>query len=232
MLSILVYFLIYAGVSMAVYQLYDIYHHQNFGDEERRSRAGKDAIEDLAHQARAYEATGDATDFLRGVKAFFGDAFDPRVALAAFSRSSDSLSDNSRTDTAKDQALPNVEPLLRRKHRIHCNAGIRIRHPLGVTTAPPTRDIRGALLSLIIINCLLALFLGGLSVYSIGYDVPAVWMQDESILMLAIYGLILITHLIAKLDLYLHDLHQIGRLTPHLPAASLAPAAGASEQPA
>jgi hypothetical protein len=206
MLSILIFFLIYAGVSITVYQLYDIYHSQNFADEEKRARIGGQEIEDLAHQAKEYRETGSSTGFIKGVKAFFGSDFDPRIALAAFSQG---------------DKLPNVEPLLRRKSNITCNGKIRIRHPFGIKTNPPSKDSRGIAIALIIINCLLALFLGGLSVYSIGYDVPAAWMHDESILMLLIYALILFTHLIARADNYLSDLYQIGKLNRHFPARPL-----------
>lgn len=206
MLSILIFFLIYAGVSIAVYQLYDIYHSQNFADEEKRARIGKQEVEELANKAKEYRETGSSTAFVKGVKAFFGNDFEPRVALAAFSRADE---------------LPNVEPLLRRKNNIICNGKIRIRHPFGIKTNPPSKDSRGIAIALIIINCLLALFLGGLSVYSIGYDVPAAWMHDESILMLLIYALILFTHLIAKADNYLNDLYQIGKLNQYFPAQPL-----------
>lgn len=217
MLSILIFFLIYVGVSMAVYQLYDIYHRQNFGDEEKRARKGRQELGDLAHKAREYRETGGSAGFVQGVKAFFGSDFDPRVALAAFSQG---------------EELPNVEPLLRRKNNILCNGKIRICHPLGIRTNPPTKDSRGVSIALIIINCLLALFLGGLSVYAIGYDVPAAWMQDESILMLLIYALILFTHLIAKVDNYLNDLYQIGQLNPHFPARPLDTKTQGAELPA
>ena len=50
MLSILIFFLIYAGVSIAVYQLYDIYHSQNFADEEKRARIGKQEVNELAFE--------------------------------------------------------------------------------------------------------------------------------------------------------------------------------------
>lgn len=216
MLSILIFFLIYAGVSIAVYQLYDIYHSQNFADEEKRARAGKQELEDLALKAKTYRETGASAGFVQGVNAFFGSGFDPRVALAAFSPSDE---------------LPNVEPLLRRKNNIICNGKIRIRHAFGLKTRPPTKDTRGMAIAVIIINCLLALFLGGLSVYSIGYDVPAAWMNDEATLMVLIYALILFTHLIAKLDNYMNDLYQIGKLNRHFPSQPLgqpAPNAGHS----
>ncbi len=216
MLSILIFFLIYAGVSFAVYQLYDIYHHQNFGDEEKRAREGTASLEALSQRAKEYRETGSSAGLVEGVRAFFGGELDPRVALAAFSRG---------------EGLPNVEPLLRRKHRLVCNEKIRIRHPFGITTNPPARNTRGLALSAIIINCLLALFLGGLSVYSIGYDVPAAWMHDESILMLLIYALILFTHLIAKADVYMNDLYLIGKLNRYFratPLAHQAPRAGVS----
>ncbi|MGB8714610.1 MAG: hypothetical protein WCD50_15980 [Onishia taeanensis] len=206
MLSILVFFLIYAGVSIAVYQLYDIYHSQNFADEEKRARIGGQEVEELAHKAKEYRETGASMGFVKDVKAFFGSDFDPRVALAAFSQG---------------DKLPNVEPLLRRKSNIICNGKISIRHAFGIKTNPPAKDSRGVAIAVIIINCLLALFLGGLSVYSIGYDVPAAWMHDESILMLLIYALILFTHLIAKLDKYMNDLYQIGQLNRHFPAQPL-----------
>lgn len=202
MQDILVYTLIYLGVVLAIYQVYSIYSEQIFGDRECHDDA---ALRELAAEAGGTRPASAA--FRQAVAERFGPELDPRLALAA---------------VTGGRAAATAGPLRRRASRLRCGNGLRVRHPLGWQTRPPSRNPRGVLLAVIIVNCLAAIFLGGLSVYTLGYEVSApslAWMNREAVLMLLIYAIVLITQLVARLDGYLHDLYQIGRLAPHLPDA-------------
>ncbi len=85
MLSIATFVLIYLGVCIAIYQLYDIYCAQSFGDARRLSGIEDEALRDLSRQARQYARTGESAGFAASVAALFGKDLDPRVVLAAFS---------------------------------------------------------------------------------------------------------------------------------------------------
>ncbi|SFH27513.1 hypothetical protein [Modicisalibacter xianhensis] len=204
MLSILIYVLIYAGVTLALYQVYDIHYNLNFDDEDTRSRTENEELEALSREAKAYEETGESAGFVQAAHRIFGRSFDYRIALVAF-----------REGTQKTYA----EPLLRRKRHVVSDGGLKVRHLASWTTRPPGNDIRGVLLPVIIVNCLLVLFLGGLSVYTIAYEVPMEalqWANDEFILMVIIGVLLLMNFAISKFDIYMHDLYQLGKLSERL----------------
>ena len=199
MLSVLMYLLIFLGVAISVYQVYDIYYAQNFEDDERRT-LDDSPLGQLSRQAEQYAATGESKGFLDLVGRLFGARFDKRLALSAASR---------------PDASQYLAALLRRQRRIVSNGQVRVRHPLSWQTNPPVSDSRPVLLSLVLINCLVVMFFGGLSLYTIAYQVPVAslaWMNSEWILMLLIYAVIAMTHGISRLDAYLHDLYLIGTL--------------------
>lgn len=198
--SILTYPLIYLGVLIAIYQIYRLYSEQIVGEHEDRSSDAHPDLQALSTQARELARSGDATGFHQGVARVFGRDFDTRLAQAAFGEDCEGI---------------HARALLRRRNRIVCDGTLRIRHLPGWQTRPPGKDPRGLLLAVTIVNCLLAIFLGGLSVFTIGYEVaagPLAWMNNEVVLMLLIYALVGVIHLVARLDGYLHDLYQIGRL--------------------
>lgn len=204
MLSILIFVMIYAGVTLALYQVYDIHYNLNFDDEEIKSRAESELLKDLSSKAKQYEESGATSGFIQTVKDVFGRGLDYRIVLAAF---------------AEEKKYAYAEPLLRRKGKVVSNGEIKILHLPFWKTSPPKKDIRGILLPLIILNSLLVLGLGGLSVYTIAYKVSIDslwWFNDELILMLIIYTLVLINHLVSKFDIYMHDLYQIGKLSDSL----------------
>lgn len=201
--SLLTFVLIYAGVLIAIYQLYRLYSEQVVADPEAPSLDADPDVQALAALARESARTGASTGLAQAVARVFGRDVDPRLVLAAF---------------AQDREGSAARALLRRRHRLVCRNTLRIRHLPGWQTRPPGRDPRGALLAVTIVSCLLAIFLGGLSVFTIGYEVPAgplAWLNREGVLMLLIYALVGVIHLVARLDRYLHDLYQIGRLERH-----------------
>lgn len=182
MLDAFALLMIFAGVAFSIYQLYDIYYDQNFGDDERHANGDVPNVDALSRLLAA--TTGSDETRVRQV-----------------------LADES-------QRL-STESLRRRQQRLVAANGLRIRHLAFWHTRPPRRDCRTPLLMLILACCLAVLFVGGLSVYTIAYEVSSpglAWVNESWVLMGVTYGLILVTHLLAKLDKYLHDLYEIGQL--------------------
>lgn len=204
MASLVIYLLIFLGVTLALYQFYAIYDYQNFGDDERRDDQNNAPLRRLLASAGDYSRTGEADAFEQSLQQVFGDRLDRRLAEAAF---------------CGDPAAIRPEPLLRRQAQIHFDGSIRIKPLPGWITRPPSVDMRGFLLMVISANCLLTLFLGGLSIYTLGYQMqlPALaWANHAWVLMVLIYLLMGITHLVARFDLYMHDLYEIGQLNHRL----------------
>ncbi|MDH4573825.1 hypothetical protein [Salinicola acroporae] len=199
MLSVLTFFLIFLGVAVSVYQVYDIYYAQNFEDDERQA-SRETPLGQLSRHAERYAATGESQRLLDTASRFFGAHLNPHLVLSA----------------AK---LPNAPrylgALLRRRRRILANGQPRVRHFLAWKTDLPRKDSRPLLLSLVLVNCLVVMFLGGLSLYTVVYRVSLdslAWANSDWILMLLIYLVIVMTHGISRLDGYLHDLYLIGAL--------------------
>jgi len=193
------FLLIFVGVAIAVYQVYDIYYAQNFEDDERQVDSDS-PLGQLSRQAEQYAATGESQGFADLISRLFGTRFDQRLVLFAASR---------------PNASPYLAALLRRQRQIVSNGQVRVRHPFAWKTSPPASDSRPVLLSLVSINCLVVMFFGGLSLYTIAYPVPMAslaWMNSEWVLMLLSYAVIAMTHGISRLDAYLHDLYLIGTL--------------------
>nr|WP_297462085.1 hypothetical protein [uncultured Halomonas sp.] len=200
MLSALLFFMIFVGVTISVLQIYNFHYNLNFGVKEKRSHAEEKSLNELTIKAKETSETGSSPGFIQAAKDVFGRDFDHRIVLAAFSGENREIY---------------AEPLLRRKNNIVCNGKIKILHLPFWKTNPPKKDIRGLLLKIVFINCLLALFFGGLSVYTIAYEASAgyfSWFNNELILMLLIYALVLLTYVVSKFDIYMHDIYMIGKL--------------------
>ncbi|RTR05906.1 hypothetical protein [Halomonas nitroreducens] len=207
--SLITFVLIYGGVLIAIYQIYRLYSEQIVADPQAHAPDVAPDVRQLSALARESARTGASAGLAQAVTRVFGRDIDPRLVLAAFGEGGEGRQ---------------ARALLRRRERLVCDGTLRVRHLPGWQTQPPRRDLRGGLLAITIVSCLLAIFLGGLSVFTIGYEVPAgplAWMNSEVVLMLLIYTLIGVIHLVARLDGYLHDLYQIGRLNRQLRAASV-----------
>lgn len=199
-MSMLIFFMIFVGVTISVYQIYDFHYNLNFGVKGKRPRGDNKDLRDLSLMAKESSETGASPSFIQAVENVFGCGLDHRIILTAFSEGKEEIY---------------AEPLLRRKSNIVCNGKIQILHLPFWKTNPPTKEIRGLLLKIVLINCLLALFFGGLSVYTIAYEIPTdflSWVNNELILMLAIFLLVLLTYVASKFDIYMHDIYMIGKL--------------------
>ncbi|MBN8413271.1 MULTISPECIES: hypothetical protein [Halomonas] len=203
MSSIALYVAIYLAVLLSIYQVYYIYYEQHFADFEKRPGLDEEGLAELSGLARQVREGGDRTAFEAAVRSRLGDRLDPRVVLAAFAREGEPV---------------NAAQLLRRRRQIVTNGSIMVRHLARWKTTPPARDIRGLMILVITVLCLSVLALGGLAIYTVGYQLASpslAWANEPAVLLALIAGLIVATHLVYKLDVYLHDLYQIGRLNLH-----------------
>lgn len=123
--------------------------------------------------------------------------------------------------STREDAVRFLDPLRRRWRRLICNGRIQVRHLPFWRSSLPRRDMRLVALSVVLVNCLLVLFLGALSLYTVIYEIPGAtfaWMNSAVVSMCLIYGLLALTHVVAWLDRYTHDLYKIGQL--NLPGSS------------
>ncbi|MBS3669722.1 hypothetical protein KGA68_17490 [Halomonas boliviensis] len=208
MLIYFVFFMIFVGVTVALYQVYDIHYNINIGNDKKLSKADKSRLKVLSEQAKTAQQNHAWADFEQSAANVFGPEFNRDIALAAFS---------------EEEAGSYAIPLLRRKKRLSFNGVregaesncIKVHHlPFWKTTLPRT-NIRAALIILVILNCFLVQLLAAMSVYTLGYPVSTpwlAWLNDPMAVMLLIYAFIFASLLITKFDRYMHDLYQLGKL--------------------
>jgi len=85
MLIYIVSFMIFVGVIVALYQVYEIHYNINVGNDKKLSRADKSHLNKLANQAKVAIQTHARTDFDQMVASTLGPEFDRDIALTAFS---------------------------------------------------------------------------------------------------------------------------------------------------
>ncbi|MFI0474152.1 hypothetical protein ACGLWX_15665 [Halomonas sp. HMF6819] len=209
MLIALVYGLIFVGVTATLYQLYAVNYAINFDNAQKLSSNNRAKLARL-NAAAGQGVRGDdahAETFDHAVEATLGEHFDKTLAREAIE------SDDENAARA----------LLRRHNDLHFDTRISARvGPLGRVHLP-RRDWRALFITLVIINSLIAQFLGGMSIYTLLYPVqtPALsWFNEPAILMGLIFLLLPVNHLLGQLDFYLNDLYRIGRLAREKRAAT------------
>lgn len=200
MLTVFIYFMIFIGVTAALYQVYEVNYNINFANDLKLSSGDKERLSELSHKALLAKQAGGSADFDQAVAQTFGPQMDHHMALLAFT---------------EEKAGTYAIPLLRRRGQLDVSGELRVRHLSLCKTRLPTWDARVLMISLVIVNSMLAQFLGGMSIYTLLYPVasPAfTWLNEPVVLMLLTFVLIAISHGISRLDMYLHDLYQIGKL--------------------
>ena len=208
MLIYIVFFMIFVGVTVALYQVYEIHYNINVGNDKKLSKADKNRLKTLSDQAKTAQQNHAWADFDQVAANALGAEFNRDIALAAFS---------------EEEAGSYAIPLLRRKKRLSFNGvregaerqRIEVRHlPFWKTTLPHI-NIRAALIALVIVNCFLVQLLAAMTVYTISYPISTpllAWLNEPLIVMLVIYAFIFMSLLVSKFDRYMHDLYQLGKL--------------------
>ena len=208
MLMFILFFTIFVGVTIALYQVYETHFNINFGNDKKLSASDQRCLENLSARAKNLTDTRSYSDFDEMVNKVFGSKFDSNLVLAAF---------------AKESEGTYAIPLLRRKDHLGFNGAnndihrgdVTVRHLPFWKTLLPSVDVRGFLMTLIILNCFLIQLLGAMSIYTLNYDISSsllIWLNDPLVVVLVIYTLIFITYIISKFDMYMHDLYQLGKL--------------------
>ncbi|MGP8289182.1 hypothetical protein ACT3OH_02795 [Vreelandella zhanjiangensis] len=208
MLTVFIYFMIFVGVTVALYQVYEVNYNINFANDLKLSSADKEYLSELTQKASAAEQTHDTSAFNQAVVRAFGPGLAPELALAAFT---------------EEKPGTYAIPLLRRRQQLDFGEAISVRHLPFWKARLPKWNARVLMISLVIINSMLAQFLGGMSIYTLLYPFSSaafVWLNEPVILMLLTFVLTLISHGIFRLDMYLHDLYQIGKLARQTPAGN------------
>ncbi|MBP5979804.1 MAG: hypothetical protein KA748_06335 [Halomonas sp.] len=208
MLTVFIYFMIFVGVTVALYQVYEVNYNINFANDLKLSSIDKEHLSELTQKAGAVRQTHDASTFNQAVTRIFGPRLDPGLALVAFT---------------EEKPGTYAIPLLRRRQQLYFNEEISVHHLSFWKARLPKWDPRVLMISLVIINSMLAQFLGGMSIYTLVYPFSSatfVWLNEPVVLMLLTFVLIVISHGIFRLDMYLHDLYQIGKLARQTPAGN------------
>ncbi|UYF99642.1 hypothetical protein [Halomonas sp. GD1P12] len=201
MLIALVYGLIFVGVTATLYQLYAVNYAINFDNAQKLSSTNRAKLARLGAAAGQGGQGKDthAETFDHAVDATLGEHFDKTLAREAIESNDENAA----------RALLRRHDDLRFGSRVSARMG-----PLGRAHLP-RRDWRALFITLVIINSLIAQFLGGMSIYTLLYPVQApalVWLNEPAILMGLIFLLLPVNHLLGQLDFYLNDLYRIGRL--------------------
>ncbi|WP_275285902.1 hypothetical protein [Halomonas elongata] len=206
MMIYVAFFLIFVGVTFALYQVYSVHYAINFEDEEERPEQVNQALKTLADEAKGCADGEPSLGFVQAVRRIFGDGFDARLVLAA---------------VASGSQKAFAEPLLRRKGRVETVGELTIAHLPFWKTRPPVHYRRGPVLVFIMVCSLLALFWGGMSIFTVAYPVavPALaWANNLFVLTVLVYASALLAYGASKLDFYMNDIQQIGRLNRRLNA--------------
>ncbi|MCW4152784.1 hypothetical protein OM427_25035 [Halomonas sp. 18H] len=197
MMVYLAFFLIFVGVTFALYQVYSVHYAINFDDEEERPEPINRDMKTLVEEAGSGTSGEPSPGFESEVRRLFGQTVSTRLVLTAVHSGY-------------------LEPLLRRRRRVDARDGLTIAHLPFWKTRPPARYPRGPILTCLIICSLLALFWGGMSVFTLGYPLPGAglaWANHLGVLTALVYASALLSWGAARLDGYLHDIQQIGRLS-------------------
>ncbi|GED22293.1 hypothetical protein HHA01_12700 [Halomonas halmophila] len=197
MMIYVAFLLIFVGVTFALYQVYSVHYTLNFDDEAERPEQVNRDMKTLVEAAGSGVSGGPSPDFEAEVRRLFGQVVSARLVLTAVHTGC-------------------LEPLLRRRRRVENRDGLIIAHLPFWKTRPPARYPRGLILTCLILCSLLALFWGGMSVFTLGYPLQGAglaWANHLGVLTALVYVSALLAWGAAKLDGYLHDIQQIGRLS-------------------
>lgn len=208
MLTVFIYFMIFVGVTIALYQVYEVNYNINFANDLKLSNADQEHLSELTQKASIARQTSDASAFNQAATRIFGPGLAPELALLAFT---------------EEKPGTYAIPLLRRRQQLDFNEEVSVRHLSFWKARLPKWDIRVLMISLVIVNSMLAQFLGGMSIYTLLYPFSSAafaWLNEPVVLMLLTFVLIVISHGIFRLDMYLHDLYQIGKLARQTPAGN------------
>jgi len=212
MLTVLIFLMIFVGVTAAWYQIYQMHFNINTPNDVKLSGHKSRQLDTLTAVQQTSSDEADASRFEEAVTRIFGRGFNIEALRIAFSQ-----------EGREAYALP----LLRRKRKLTRpslnkagEGGVRVRHLRLFKTRLPSINVRSAFILAVIANCGLVQLLAAMSVYTIHYSVDVsafAWVNQPTMILLAIWGVVLLNALIFRWDAYTHDLYQIRQLNQQAP---------------
>ncbi|XQU09231.1 hypothetical protein P4544_05520 [Halomonas sp. LY9] len=207
MITVLIFLMIFVGVTAAWYQIYQMHFTINTPNDAKLSGHKSRQLDTLTAAQQTSSDEADASRFEEAATCIFGRGFNIEALRIAFSQ-----------EGREAYALP----LLRRQRKLTRpsshqagEGGVRVRHLGLFKTRLPSINVRSAFILAVIANCGLVQLLAAMSVYTIHYsvDVSALaWVNQPTMILLAIWGVVLLNALIFRWDAYTHDLYQIRQL--------------------
>lgn len=212
MLTALVFLMILVGVTTSWYQIYQMHFNINTYDSAKLSGKKNRQFEKLrVFEMRAVENQNPSL-FDAAAVDIFGNDFNVEALRIAFSKAG--------------QEIYGV-PLLRRRNGLVLNSSCKkgsgrttARHALCLKTGLPSINLRSFFMIAVIANGGLIQLLAAMSIYTIHYEVSVSvlkWINQPVMIMSMIFFIVFLSYLIAKVDAYLHDLYQVGKLNQLAP---------------
>ena len=212
MLTALVFLMIVLGVTVSWYQIYQMHFNINTYDSVKLTGKKNRQFEKLSVNEKRAVENQDTSLLDEAAVDIFGNDFNVAALRIAFSK--------------EGQETYGV-PLLRRKRGLVLNASsekgtgrVSARHAPGFKTGLPSINLRSFFIVAVIANGGLIQLLAAMSIYTIHYEVSVSvleWMNQPVMIMSAIFFIVLLNYLISKVDAYLHDLYQVGKLNQLAP---------------
>ena len=194
MITVLIFLMIFVGVTAAWYQIYQMHFNINTPNDAK-----------LSDEA-------DTPRFEEAATRIFGSEFNIDALRIAFSQ-----------EGREAYGLPLLHrqrTLARPSSHQAGEGGVRVRHLRLFKTRLPSINVRSAFILAVIANCGLVQLLAAMSVYTIHYSVNVsafAWVNQPVMILLAIWGVVLLNALIFRWDAYTHDLYQIRQLNQQAP---------------
>ena len=212
MITVLIFLMIFVGVTAAWYQIYQMHFNINTPNGAKLSGNKSRQLDTLtAAQETSLDEAG-ASRFEEAATRIFGRGFNIAALRIAFSK-----------EGREAYGLPLLRcqrKLTRPSSHQAGEGGVRVRHLRLFKTRLPSINVRSAFILAVIANCGLVQLLAAMSVYTIHYSVDVsvlAWVNQPVMILAAIWGVVLLNALIFRWDAYTHDLYQIRQLNQRTP---------------
>ena len=212
MITVLIFLMIFVGVTAAWYQIYQMHFNINTPNDAKLSGHKSRQLDTLTAAQQTLSDEADTPRFEEAATRIFGSEFNIDALRIAFSQ-----------EGREAYGLP----LLRRQRKLTRpsshqagEGGVRVRHLRLFKTRLPSINVRSAFILAVIANCGLVQLLAAMSVYTIHYSVDVsvlAWVNQPVMILAAIWGVVLLNALIFRWDAYTHDLYQIRQLNQRTP---------------
>ena len=207
MVTVIIFLMIFVGVTVAWCQIYQMHLHINTRNDAKLSGSQRRQWETLTEAYEACSTNQDEAHFDSIAARLLGGEFNRQALHIAFSQEG--------REAYGAPLLRRKRALIRTPSRQGGTQSVSVRHLLFFKTRLPSINIRSALILLGIANCGMVQLLAAMSIYTIHYDVSISaleWVNQPTMILLAISGVVILNYLISTLDAYLNDLYQVRKL--------------------